>query len=431
MSLYGMMRTGVSGMNAQSTRLATVADNIANSGTNGYKKASVEFSSLVVPNTGTSYVSGGISTQVRYSMGSGNIQYTTSVTDLAIDGTGFFVVQDAAGKPFLTRAGSFIPDGNGNLVNAAGFYLMGRSFALGEPGASTGYGDFERVKIPTSGLERVPTTGGSFASNLPYSAPVYTGALPSTNPTAGAGAEDIAAGIENGSIYKTSMTAIGNAGQPIRLDIYFTKTAPDTWEVTVFNQPDAAAGSAFPYGAAALQTATLEFDPTTSSLLPTSDSDLTLNLTALNGLDDIKIDLSAMRQLEGPYTPLESDMNGSAPSSIDRIIIDPNGVVSAQYANGAEQKLYRLDLAFVQSPDQLTVLPGNVFSEGLESGQVNFGRPNEIALGAIQSGALEASNVDIAEELTNMIESQRNYTANSKVFQTGSDLMDVLVNLKR
>lgn len=431
MSLYGMMRTGVSGMNAQSTRLATVADNIANSGTNGYKKASVEFSSLVVPNTGTSYVSGGISTQVRYSMGAGNIQYTTSVTDLAIDGAGFFVVQDAAGKPFLTRAGSFIPDGNGNLVNAAGFYLMGRSFELGEPGASTAYGDFERVKIPTSGLERVPTTGGAFASNLPYSAPVYTGALPSTNPAAGAGAEDIAAGIENGSIFKTSMTAIGNAGQSIRLDMYFTKTAPDTWEVTVFNQPDAAVGSAFPYGAAALQTVSLEFDPTTSSLLPTSDSELSLDLTLLNGLDEIKIDLSAMRQLEGPYTPLVSDMNGSAPSSIDRIIIDPNGVVSAQYANGAEQKLYRLDLAFVQSPDQLTVLPGNVFSEGLESGQVNFGKPNEIALGAIQSGALEASNVDIAEELTNMIESQRNYTANSKVFQTGSDLMDVLVNLKR
>lgn len=83
------------------------------------------------------------------------------------------------------------------------------------------------------------------------------------------------------------------------------------------------------------------------------------------------------------------------------------------------------------SPDMLTVLPGNIFQEGLNSGQVTFGKPNEISLGAVKSGALEASNVDIAEELTNMIESQRNYTANSKVFQTGGDLMDVLVNLKR
>src|SRR5690606_4867213 len=104
MSLYGMMRTGVSGMNAQSTRLATVADNIANSGTNGYKKASVEFSSLVVPNTGTSYVSGGTQVSIRHSMLPGNLQYTTSVTDLAIDGNGFMVVQDQAGKMLLTRA---------------------------------------------------------------------------------------------------------------------------------------------------------------------------------------------------------------------------------------------------------------------------------------------------------------------------------------
>lgn len=107
MSLYGMMRTGVSGMNAQSTRLATVADNIANSGTNGYKKASVEFSSLVAPSSGSSYVSGAASTQVRHLMSSGNLQYTNSITDVAIDGNGFLVVQDAAGKPLLTRAGSF------------------------------------------------------------------------------------------------------------------------------------------------------------------------------------------------------------------------------------------------------------------------------------------------------------------------------------
>src|SRR5690606_38487532 len=245
------------------------------------------------------YVSGGVSTQVRYDMGSGNVQYTTSVTDLAIDGSGFFVVEDASGKPFLTRAGSFIPDGNGNLVNAAGFYLLGRSFELGEPGAATAYGDFERVSIPTSGLERVPSTGGSFASNLPYDAPIYAGgagALPSNNPDAGTPeAEAIATGIENGSIYKTSTTAIGNAGQAIRLDIYFTKTAADTWEVTVFNRPDAATGTGFPYGTAGsapLATDELVFDPATGSLDETipSPNSLTLDLTALNGLDNVQID---------------------------------------------------------------------------------------------------------------------------------------------
>ncbi|SFI34089.1 flagellar hook-basal body complex protein [Aerobium aerolatum] len=782
MSLYGMMRTGVSGMNAQSTRLATVADNIANSGTNGYKKASVEFSSLVAPSTGSSYVSGAASTQIRHLMSSGNLQYTNSITDLAIDGNGFLVVQDAAGKPLLTRAGSFIPDGNGNLINAAGYYLMGRSFELGEPGATTSFSDYERVTIPTSGLERVPSTAGTLASNLPFGAPIYAGLPPSSNPLTDT---QIRQGMDNGSIFKSGLTAIGNAGEPIRLDIYFTKmrasapggvgpnpntpivsaysvpntpipaapllnpnnpvvsaysvpstaipaapvlnpnnptvssySAPSTpiadaannnftfagftglawssgdttsfslningssvdvrgtfsggvwsfapdnpgsipagvaitydtsgadlivnvdnatgapinagiggfvshtyndnidfsfagftgltwsvgdttsftldvggigidvtgafdgsvwsfaplnpgsipagvaitydtsgadlivnvdnatgapinaeidgfvshtyndnidlafagfvdlvwrdgdtasftididgnsidvtgtlgggvwsfapvnpgsipagvaitydtsgsdlivnvdnatgapinagignftsttiaitdeWEMTVFHQPNAAIGTAFPYSVVPLNTITLEFDPATGNIETGTPTNITLDLTTLNGRE-VEIDLAGMRQLAAGYTPLASEMNGSRPSAIDRVVISDDGILSVQYGNGATEWLYRLDLATVQSPDMLTVLPGNIFQEGLNSGQVTFGKPNEISLGAVKSGALEASNVDIAEELTNMIESQRNYTANSKVFQTGGDLMDVLVNLKR
>lgn len=209
-----------------------------------------------------------------------------------------------------------------------------------------------------------------------------------------------------------------------------TTAFADKWEMTVYHQPNATALSGFPYSGGPLKTISLEFDRATGSLGASSPLSTQLDLTALNG-GIVEVDVSSMRQLAAGYTPLAAEMNGSAPSAIDRVVVDDDGIVSVQYANGAVQQLYRLDLAFVQSPDQLTVLPGNVFQEGLESGQVNFGKPNEISLGAIKSGALEASNVDIAEELTNMIESQRNYTANSKVFQTGSDLMDVLVNLKR
>ncbi len=122
MSLYGMMRTGVSGMNAQANRLSTVADNIANSGTTGYKRSGTEFSSLIIPTTGGSYTSGGVTTTVRHAISQqGDLKYTTSGSDLAINGDGFFVVQNASGTPFLTRAGSFVPDGEGRLVNAAGF----------------------------------------------------------------------------------------------------------------------------------------------------------------------------------------------------------------------------------------------------------------------------------------------------------------------
>ena len=126
MSLYGTMRTGVSGMNAQANRLSTVADNIANANTTGYKKASTQFSSLILPSTGGAYNSGGVTTDVRYSISAqGTFTYTTSSTDLAINGQGFFIVQGADGQEYLTRAGAFTPLDAGSLQNSAGFTLMG------------------------------------------------------------------------------------------------------------------------------------------------------------------------------------------------------------------------------------------------------------------------------------------------------------------
>src|SRR5690606_7614819 len=169
MSLYGMMRTGVSGMNAQASRLATVADNIANSGTTGYKRARAEFSTLVMPNSGGSYVSGRVNTTVQRSVtSSGIIQPTTSATDHAIDGNGMFLVQDAGGSVFMTRAGNFVPDGSGRLVNAAGFQLLGYSTANGPPTVTAnGYEGLEPISVAQTGLRATPTTTGLFTANLP------------------------------------------------------------------------------------------------------------------------------------------------------------------------------------------------------------------------------------------------------------------------
>ena len=105
--------------------------------------------------------------------------------------------------------------------------------------------------------------------------------------------------------------------------------------------------------------------------------------------------------------------------------------MSVSYANGATKALYQIPLATVASPDNLTLLSGNVLGADRESALHGHRLPADNGLGCIQSGALESSNVDLAGELTEMIEAQRSYTANSKVFQTGSDIMDVLVNLKR
>jgi flagellar hook protein FlgE len=143
------------------------------------------------------------------------------------------------------------------------------------------------------------------------------------------------------------------------------------------------------------------------------------------------LDVSKMSQLGAAFSVSDGAVNGSAPGTIDKIQISQDGTIYAQYKDGSSKALYKIPLADVQSPDNLTVLPGNVYAQGTDSGAIRMGFANEGKLGSIVSGALENSNVDIAEELTDMIAAQRSYTANSKVFQTGSDLMDVLVNLKR
>lgn len=419
MSLYGMMRTGVSGMNAQANRLSTVADNIANSGTTGYKRSGIEFSSLIIPSSTGSYTSGGVTTDIRYSITQqGDLRYTTSGSDLAINGEGFFVVADGSGRPFLTRAGSFVPDGEGRLVNAAGFKLMGYSYANGQPSAVTnGFGGLEEVTISQKTLTANPSMAGIFVSKLPVDAVAVAPAnLPGANPITGA---EWSA--------KSSMVVYNNVGAEVTLDIYYTKTGPNDWEVAVFDQA-AATGTttAFPYTGGALVTGNLTFDPTNGQLLTGNTIDI-----PVPGGATFTLDMTGTTELAGNFTVLDTNADGNAPSGIESVEISADGTVYAQYEDGSFKALYRLPIATVQSPDRLSVLPGNVFAQSADSGDLRVGFANEGGMGSVVAGALENSNVDIAEELTNMIESQRSYTANSKVFQTGADLMDILVNLKR
>ncbi|MDN2567252.1 flagellar hook protein FlgE [Aquibium sp. A9E412] len=419
MSLYGMMRTGVSGMAAQANRLSTVADNIANSSTTGYKRSRAEFSSLVIPDTPGAYNSGGVTTTIQTAVSKqGVLQYTTSTTDLAVNGDGFFVVQDPSGRPFLTRAGAFVPDSEGRLVNAAGYQLMGYSYANGEPvPTANGFDGLEPVIVDGNDLVATPSRNGMIKANLPQTADAVPAAdLPSTN-TAGAT-----------YTAKTSLVTYDNLGGERLIDVYFTKTGPESWEVAVFDRAEATPGTGFPYASGPLATETLTFDPTTGKLDAGSPTEIGVPIP--DG-QTLTIDLSETSQLASDYLLHDAGVDGNAPTSIEKVEMSTDGTLYAEYADGSFRAIYRIPLADVPSPDNMQVLQGNVFAESAESGGVRLGFANEGGLGKVVSGALENSNVDIAEELTSMIESQRSYTANSKVFQTGSDLMDLLVNLKR
>lgn len=420
MGLYSTMRTSASGMAAQANRLGAVSDNIANSSTTGYKRASMEFSSLVLDSGGTEYVSGSVESHTRYAISEqGAFNFTTSVTDLAVKGNGFFVVSNESGQTFLTRAGSFVPDGTGNLVNAAGFKLMGYSLANGAPSmVANGTAGLEVVNIGSVALQATPSTSATFKVNLPYNSTTVAAAnLPSAN---------AATAQYTG---KTSLTAYDNLGNQITLDVYSTNLGGGNWEVSVFDQADAAAGGGFPYAGGALSTQTLTFDNTTGGL--TAASPTSVSVPVPNG-STLVIDMTGSTQLGADYTLLDATVvNGNAPSPVDRIEIADDGTLYTVFESGTRIATYKIPLASVASPDNLQPLAGNVFVPTSNSGEMQLGFPGESGFGTMVSGALEQSTVDLASELTTMIEAERNYTANSKVFQTGAELMDVLVNLKR
>jgi flagellar hook protein FlgE len=429
MSIFGMMRTATSGMNAQSNRLGTVGDNIANSSTAGYKRASTEFSSLILESGSGEYNSGSVETEVRYGISQqGGFDFTTSATDIAISGNGFLIVSegsDAGAADYLTRAGSFVKDGDGYLVNSAGFYLLGvpwtnQSATPTIP--SNGTSGLSPVQIQTLALQAVPSTAGTFNLNLPSTATVVAaGSLPSDNV------------VTSTYTAKSSLVVIDNLGAKVTLDIYATKsaTAPDAWEITIFDSAGADPTTTFPYTGATvpLSTVTLTFD-SLGQLDTALPSPTSITIPVPNGAS-LTLDMGETTQLATTFQVLEPKVDGSAPSAVDRVEIDDTGTLYAVYENGQREKKYLIPLATVPSPDNLIPRAGNVFDLSSDSGDLLVGAAGTAGLGNIVPKALEKSTVDIASELTDMIEAQHSFTANSKVFQTAADLMEVLVNLRR
>jgi flagellar hook protein FlgE len=419
MGLYGVMRTSVSGMSAQSNKLSTVAENIANVNTVGYKRADTEFSSLILPSTNGAFNSGSVATNVRYAITDpGSTTFTTSKTDLAVNGNGYFLVSDTSGNVMLTRAGSFVPDSAGNLVNAAGYYLMGYSLANGTP-TITANGTNGLVKVNTTqvSLQAKPSTLATVSANLDANATVVT-------PPLGANYTS-----------KSSMITYDNLGRTVQLDIYAYKTASappsanDQWQIAVYDNAGST-NNGFPYTpASALGSQTFTFNATGGLVVPPLPATNTMSFTIPNGAP-FTLDLSKMTQVAANFA-FTVNVDGNAASGIESVEIDDQGFVNAIFQNGTQQGIYRVPLATVPSPDNLTPHAGNAYLVSPESGNLQIDWPGQSGLGKVESGALEQSNADLANELTSMIEAQRGFTANSKVFQTGDDLLEVLVSLKR
>ena len=418
MGLYGMMRTAVSGMNAQATRLSSVANNVANAGTVGYKRTGIDFHTQVLSQNANTYDSGSVYTSIGTEISrQGPIKATNSPTDLAIGGQGFFVVENSSGGKFLTRAGSFSLDNEGVLTNSDGLRLLGYNISGNSSSVvANGFGGLEAASVGTRYLVATPTAKGEFVPNLPANTTIVApGSLPSDN---------VVAAEFSG---KSSLVVYDSIGNEKIIDLYFAKTAANEWEVTTYDAADSTSGT-FPYSSAPLVSQTITFDPATGQVFGGGSTNVGIPIPGGVTMD---LDLTGISQLGTDYQVNSAKTDGNPAAGIDRVEVSNDGTIFGIFENGFAKPIYKLALAKVASANNLNSLPGNLFAVTVESGDVQVGTAESQGYGTIYAGALEESNVDMATELTIMIESQRSYTANSKVFQTGSDLMDVLVNLKR
>ena len=421
MSITSALQIGVSGLQANSSRVQSISSNIANANTVGYRRT---FSEFVTQNTGSTQA--GVLTDTRADISAnGSIVGTGRSTDLAVQGNGFFVVSRNPNDPvesnyYMTRAGSFTPDQDGNLRNAAGYFLSGYpTDANGATGSvsSTSYGDLETVNIASYQIPGTPSTRVGVSGNLPAQ---ETG--PATSGTA----------------FESTLRYVNQLGGSDELSISWTPGAtPSEWNVNItgsdgtnygdatvnFNDSGAMAGTPNTY--------------TSAGLPVNANGEVTLTINNGATPQALQIDLGApgtfegMTQFSGDYTPLAFDDDGTQTGSLERAEMSDTGILFGVFDNGQRRALYQVPLANVPNPDEMRSVEGNAYVATRASGTVNLGGPMSNGLGSINSGALEGSNVDIAQELTDLIQTQRAYSSSSKIITTSDEMLEETLRIKR
>jgi flagellar hook protein FlgE len=426
MSITSAMQNSVSGLKANATAVGNISSNIANAGTDGYRRSFAQMvSSTVTSAGGASAPPGGVrAVQASDIDADGQLRMTSRPTDLAISGAGFFVVSKNPNDPslsnyMLTRAGSFRPDENGDLRNAAGFYLAG--FPYGADGAlqaadRNSFGGLSTVNVGAGTIPGQATEQMSIRGNLPSQA-------------TGAGAGDPF--ISSASIYDP-------LGATQRLQFSWEpQNTPNLWELTVTNEDGTVSGSlevTFSDTAGANPGAPQAYGPVGGALADVGGGLFDLDL---GGGQTVRLDFGAvgtydgLTQFAGDYTPLDVTVDGSSSGTLTRTEVTESGDVYGIFDNGMRRALYNLPLAMVPNPNGLLSTNGNAYLLSSDSGPLELATASVGGTGTITSGALESSNVEIAEELTNLIQVQRAYSSNAKIVTTVDEMLDETMRIKR
>ncbi|EAR51753.1 flagellar hook protein FlgE, putative [Oceanicola granulosus HTCC2516] len=432
MSILGAMKTGVSGLQANAASVANISENIANANTDGFRRS---FSQMVTTTTTNPSSMSGVIARDRIDMGTpGSMRPTDSATDLALEGGGFFVVSQRPDEPLasnymLTRAGSFTPDENGNLKNAAGFYLAG--FPTDQNGQTggidrTSFGDLSTVNVLERSIQGAPTTTIALSGNLPAQesglatpgAPFISSAE-YFNPLGGAERLELR---WLPSMNKNEWTLEISGPDP--------NQPPYGWVTATFEDSGPNAGSPLTYqGMPNGGGANFAFNDATGQATLTIDNGntpqvITLDLGAPGEFD-------GMTQFAGDYTPPQIDRDGSEAGNLARVEIENDGTVFGFFDNGQRMSLFSLPVANVSNPEGLVAGNGNAYKLSRASGAMTLGIAGGGGTASIYAGALEGSNVDIAEELTDLIATQRAYSTNAKVVTTADEMLDETTRIKR
>ncbi|WP_213951233.1 MULTISPECIES: flagellar hook protein FlgE [Tepidanaerobacter] len=411
------MFSGVTGLRNHQVKMDVIGNNIANVNTVGFKKSRVIFQDTLSQTMqgasspqgnrgGTNPMQVGLGMQIAsidtiHSPSSA--EYTGNMTDMSIEGEGYFILGDGA-QTYFTRAGNFGFDANGNLINtASGLKVMGWQDAEKHevpqdksPGSITSIEIRKGMMIPASATSEV-----KFAKNL--------------------NAETAA-----NESYTLPFKVYDSLGSGHTLNIKFAKTATaNEWSYEITSADSALTG---------LQnnTGTLSFD-VNGKYIPPANAQNPLTITLNNVAADISIDIdfSGMTQYAKETTADLSYQNGYPAGTLTDITTDASGVITGIFDNGYSKQLAQVAIANFDNPGGLIKAGQNMYSISNNSGEPQIGESGTGGRGAISPGYLEMSNVDLSEEFTQMIITQRGFQANSRIITTSDEMLQELVNLKR
>ncbi|RTZ47544.1 flagellar hook protein FlgE [Candidimonas sp. SYP-B2681] len=390
---------GLSGLNAAAQNLDVIGNNIANSGTVGFKTATTTFADVYANSrVGLGTAVSGVNQ--RFTVGT--LSTTGNQFDMAIDGPkGLFRVEDTSGNVLYTRNGQFFADKDSFIVNAQGQRLTGF-----EPNGTTPL----PIKVPLGNIAPVATTKVTTQTNLDA-----TQAIPT----------DTVFGPDKPASYNHSLpvTVYDSLGNSHQLTQYFVKTAANAWDVHYRLD-----GNPLTTGSPAA----LTFN--TNGTLTTTPTAVTLTVTPAATVSTaapmtISLDYDKSTQFGGPFAPTFT-ANGSTTGEYASMAIASDGEIVASYTNGETQTFGYLALADFKNLQGLKAVGGNAWAETSDSGQPIIGRPGENSFATIVGQAVEESNVDLSQELVNMIIAQRTYQSNAQAIKTQDQIMQTLINMR-